>query len=76
MLALAGQIAANVDPIMSLSSAETRQIEWVRTTRGWESLDTWQISSPSRITLHPGIVAAGQLLGSLLALLALTRGKP
>lgn len=44
---------------------------WRRTIDGWERNDRWQTAAPPRaVRLHPGIVAAGQMLASLLALAA------
>jgi hypothetical protein len=49
--------------------------EWVRTVRGWEELDTLRGDPLPPLTLHPSIVAAGLLCGSMLALLVFERGK-
>ena len=47
---------------------------WRRTIDGWEQNDRWQLAElPRAVGLHPGIVAAGQLLASLLALAAAGR---
>lgn len=41
---------------------------WVRTVDGWERPETWEpVTAPEPI-IHPGVVAAGQLLASLAAL--------
>lgn len=55
------------------ANAENEFTRWVRTTRGWEtlaSLDSSPSPGPNRVAIHPGVIAAGQLCGSLLALLA------
>jgi len=47
---------------------------WRRTVDGWEKNDRWQLAElPRAIRLHPGIVAGGQMLASLLALAAAGR---
>lgn len=46
---------------------------WVRTNDGWERPVTWYSMPPARPTLHPLVVAAGQGLASVFALVALGR---
>jgi hypothetical protein len=47
---------------------------WRRTIDGWERNERWQLAElPRAVRLHPGIVAAGQMLASLLALSAVGR---
>lgn len=42
---------------------------WRRTIDGWERRDRWEVAEPHpALRLHPGVVAAGLLLTSLLAL--------
>lgn len=48
-------------------------LDWVRTTTGWERPATWFSEPPTPPTLHPLVVAAGQGLGSILALAAFSR---
>ena len=43
---------------------------WVRTAHGWERPQTWNAEAAKEPRLHPRVVAAGQGLASLLALLA------
>ena len=43
---------------------------WVRTAHGWERPQTWNAEAAKEPRLHPMVVAAGQGLASLLALLA------
>ena len=46
---------------------------WVRTVDGWEVADSWHAESGWRPGLHPLVVAAGQGLLSVLALVAFWR---
>lgn len=46
------------------------ETSWVRTAQGWERVDLWEASSVGPARLHPLIVASGQVLVSLLALVA------
>jgi hypothetical protein len=57
-------------------SATVPAAGWVRTSVGWEQADDWFSKPPSAPpSLHPFVVAAGQVLGSLLALLACSDGR-
>jgi hypothetical protein len=47
--------------------------KWVRTVDGWERADSWYLEAVGRPTLHPLVVAAGQGLASVLALVAFGR---
>jgi hypothetical protein len=49
---------------------QTPRLTWVRTVDGWERPDSWQLEPIGRRALHPLVVAAGQGLVSLLALVA------
>lgn len=46
------------------------QAQWVRTVAGWERTDLWGAPEPFVPRLHPVVVAAGQGLLSLFALVA------
>jgi hypothetical protein len=46
------------------------QLTWVRTADGWELLGSWLHTVPVGPKLNPLLVAAGQILGCLYALLA------
>lgn len=49
-------------------------IQWVRTADGWERPAHWETTSPvEQPGLHPAVVAAGQGLFSVLALVAFQR---
>jgi hypothetical protein len=47
--------------------------QWVRTVNGWERTDMWREPTAHLPRLHPLVVAAGQGLGSVLALVACRR---
>jgi hypothetical protein len=46
---------------------------WVRTVDGWERPGAWRTSCANVPRLHPAVVAAGQGLASILALVAFRR---
>ena len=46
---------------------------WVRTVDGWERPNLWHTSPAEPPRLHPAVVAAGQTLASLLALVVFRR---
>lgn len=48
----------------------TRAAGWVRTAAGWERAETWFHRPVQPPALHPFVVAAGQVFGSLFVLLA------
>jgi hypothetical protein len=45
-------------------------LTWVRTVDGWEPADRWQVDAAPPPRLHPLVVACGQGLVSLFALVA------
>jgi hypothetical protein len=65
---------ADTLPGGQISSAQTpgqvAALAWVRTSSGWERPEVWREPPRWSPTLHPFVVAGGQLLGSLLALVA------
>ncbi|MFO0790630.1 MAG: hypothetical protein U0805_14335 [Pirellulales bacterium] len=50
-------------------------LTWIRTADGWERYGTWNLPAPQRPTLHPGIVAVGQVLVSMWALIVFHRDE-
>lgn len=76
MLPLTGQLAARSETEPTALATPVAHTDWVRTTRGWEKLDTSRSEPSTRELIHPAIVAGGQLLASLLALVAWSGGKP
>ena len=62
--------------LLAIDVAEVDQrLAWVRTVDGWERSAAWSAKIPSTPSLHPLVVAAGQLLGSLLALNGFPSGR-
>lgn len=51
-------------------AAASQEIDWVRTSQGWERTASWSRVPVSGPSLHPLVVAAGQGLVSVLALVA------
>jgi len=56
----------------SASVTTTAQADWVRTVDGWERGNDWSLSHTPPPSLHPLVVAAGQVLVSMFALAAAT----
>ena len=54
--------------------ADAQVVRWVRTVDGWERADAWQPSIVAPPDLHPFVVAAGQGLLSVFALVAFPTG--
>lgn len=52
-----------------------QEVRWVRTADGWERTDTWEPAISSPPDLHPFVVAAGQGLLSVFALVAFPSRK-
>ncbi|HEX3601497.1 MAG TPA: hypothetical protein VHU84_15205 [Lacipirellulaceae bacterium] len=48
-------------------------LAWIRTADGWEHPGAWNMPPLSPPTLHPFVVAAGEGLASVFALLACHR---
>jgi len=48
---------------------------WVRTCDGWERPGSWNAKTVASPTLHPLVVATGQSLVSILALIAFQRDE-
>jgi len=70
MLLGVGLWLCQVDGRADVSAAAASDAPWVRTVDGWERA-SWLASSsppPARLQLHPLVIAAAQLLISLLAL--------
>ncbi|MEX2170908.1 MAG: hypothetical protein WD851_16440 [Pirellulales bacterium] len=75
MLAGLGQAAVRLDTAARPSAGESQPSPWVRTVQGWEQLDTLRTAPVAQLALHPGVVAAGLLCGSMLVLLAWNRDE-
>jgi hypothetical protein len=69
MLAGIGFWSCQFDGLAAPPSVARNEAPWVRTADGWERAGSWlATSSATPPKLHPLVVAAGQLLVSLLAL--------
>jgi hypothetical protein len=53
--------------------SEAVKLRWVRTAEGWERPDNWYLSEIEKPRLHPVVVGVGQLMLSVLGLLAFER---
>lgn len=82
ILLLVGSVAANLPSDIGSATSENAtvaaaspvQFTWVRTRDGWERPATWappSVHLPPR--LHPSVVAAFLLLGSLAVLIGFSR---
>lgn len=73
LLLAVGAWSATVDLTASSSpepQAISSDIEWVRTTQGWERPASWQPAPPTEGPLHPVVVAGFIALAGMLALVA------
>ena len=73
ILLLVGVIALAACRMEGHSSAPEMtlvHIEWVRTVDGWERPTRWTIARVEPPAVHPAVVAAGQVLVSMFALVA------
>jgi hypothetical protein len=66
-----GTLSCRVEGLAARRPERPATSQWVRTADGWERTDRWHIQPAARATLHPIVVAAGQGLVSVLALVAL-----
>jgi hypothetical protein len=71
-----GTLSCRVDVLSAQVPQPQTEFDWVRTADGWERLGSWQAESPPRPHVHPLVIAAGQLLGSVLALAAFQGDGP
>lgn len=62
--------SCNVEGSASQDRGGPPAFSWVRTADGWERAGEWRIEEPTLPRLHPVVVAAGQGLFSVLALVA------
>jgi hypothetical protein len=56
------------------SPARAASAPWVRTAGGWERMGPWPTTVPARPSLHPLVVATGEMLASILGLAAFSTG--
>ena len=65
-----GSLLCEVECRSAVTPAASRMTGLVRTTDGWESPQNWRIESASPPRVHPLVVAVGQGLVSIFALVA------
>jgi hypothetical protein len=68
-----GTLSCNVQGSTNEIPNSPATMKWVRTADGWEHPGSWNIAPVGPPTLHPLVVAAGQSLASVLALVAFHR---
>jgi hypothetical protein len=68
-----GMLFSQVEVLSAPSASDSVSTPWVRTVDGWERHGSWSVSSVGPPAVHPLVVAAGQVLGSILALVAFQR---
>jgi hypothetical protein len=64
----AGTLSCRLDGLAIDSPANRQDMDWVRTTYGWERRVAWAPSEIPPVSLNPLVVAAGQAMLSILAL--------
>jgi hypothetical protein len=65
-----GMLSCEWDGTGTHSVASAEEGRWVRTADGWERSDSWELTEPQRLSVHPIIWATGQGLMSIFALVA------
>jgi hypothetical protein len=68
-----GMLSCRIERLAAREVAPAAASRWVRTAQGWERRDRWVTTPPSEPAVHPLVVAAGQGLASVTALVALRR---
>lgn len=68
-----GMFSCQVEGTAHEPTSGKSSVAWVRTNAGWERPAVWFSEPPTPPALHPLVVAAGQGLGSILALAAFSR---
>lgn len=64
-------LSCRVEGVAARESDRPAASTWVRTVDGWERPDLWVSTTAWEPGLHPLVVAAGQGLASVMALVAL-----
>jgi len=70
LLFLAGLLSCRIEGSRNDVPPPPTGIDWVRTLDGWERPNDWQPSLAGPPAVHPLVVATGQLLLSVFALVA------
>ena len=70
MLLGLGTLLCQVDVLNARATPVAPASNWVRTADGWERPASWQSDAPPAPEVHPLLLATGQTLASVLALVA------
>ncbi len=70
-----GLMSCRIEGRSADATAPESEVEWVRTVDGWEQPHHWASSLAEPPALHPLVVAVGQTLVSLFALVAVPDPK-
>lgn len=71
LVLIASASAACLLPTRHASVDDARQLDWVHTRDGWEPRIGWEPAPvPYEPSIHPAVVATGEVLLSLIALIA------
>lgn len=70
-----GSLSCRLEGMAGSATSSPPALDWVRTADGWERPVQWHKTVPHQPRLHPVVVAAGQILASVLALVAFGREK-
>jgi hypothetical protein len=77
MLLGLGLVSCQLDSRLVAARRTTAETTWVRTIDGWERAGNWSPVDSRPPALHPLVVASGQTLLSLFALVAFAgQGRP
>jgi hypothetical protein len=63
-------VGGGLEPVSKITEPSLEAGSWRRTVDGWENMHRWQAPAYYRPKLQPHVVAAFELLASLLALIA------
>ncbi len=66
-------LSCRVEGLTARESDQAAASRWVRTAQGWERPDRWVTTPAWDPRVHPLVVAAGQGLASVMALVAFRR---
>jgi hypothetical protein len=64
-------LSCRIDGLAARGTEQAAASRWVRTAQGWERPDRWVATAVWEPKVHPIVVAAGQGLASVMALVAL-----
>ncbi len=70
LLLLAGLVSCRIEGRSADTHPSAANADWVRTVDGWERPNDWQPSLAGPPAVHPLVVATGQMLLAVFALVA------